>query len=187
VDTYANIAYKEPPTWSDLPRVLRGVTPSSSDLYIDFRTIFHRYGEPPARLVAEFTDHSRIEVHIGPEAKLYAVIYGPSGQHSKSKQEAINLSLSRVSILPQIRPLDPEERVLTDEYVRCMSTSALASMHFWNQLRIHYDSFDELNGLVQSTWPGLRLLSVEGRDSLPSKESTLELMVRDGDFVAEAS
>ncbi len=68
-----------------------------------------------------------------------------------------------------------------------MATSPLASLHFRNQLRIHYGRFAELNELVQATWPGLRLLSLEGRESLPAKENRLELMVQDGDFVAEAS
>jgi hypothetical protein len=75
-ERFTSLVYKEPPPWCDLPRGLRGVTPSTDGLGIDFRPVFHRYGEPPARLVADFTDHSRIEVYIGPEAKLYAVIQG---------------------------------------------------------------------------------------------------------------
>ena len=186
-ERFTNIAYREPPGWSDLPISLRGITPSSNDLYIDFRTLFHRYEEPPARIVAQFSDNSRIEVYIGPEGKLYAVIYGPSGKHCKSKHEAISLSIGRVSILPQIRPLDHDERVLTDDYVRRMSTSPLASSHFRNQLRLFYIKFKEFNEFIQATWPGLRLLSLEGKDALPTRENLLALMVQDSDFVAEVS
>lgn len=186
-ERFTNIAYKEPPEWSDLPISLHGITPSSNELYIDFRTIFHRYEEPPARIVAYFSDNSRIEVYIGPEGKLYAVIFGPSGHHCKSKHEAFSLSFGKVSILPQIGPLDHDERILTDDYVRRMSTSPLASSHFRNQLRLYYNKFYEFNDLIQATWPGLRLLSLEGKDGLPTKENLLSLMVQDGDFVAEAS
>ena len=186
-ERFTNIPYKEPPDWLDLPRSFSGITPSSSDLYIDFRTIFHRYGKPPARVEAKFNNNSRIEVYIGPEGKLYAVIYDPTGQFCKSKHEALKLSIGKVSILPQIRPLDYEERVLTDEHVRRMATSPLASLHFRNHLRMHYDYFNELNEMIQNTWPGLRLKSLEGRKAFPFKDNLLSLMVQDGDFVAETA
>jgi energy-coupling factor transporter ATP-binding protein EcfA2 len=186
-ERYTNIQYKEPPIWADLPRYLLGITPSSNDLHIDFRTIFHRYGDPPGKLEAKFKNNSRVEVYIGPEGRLYAVVYDSAGKHCKSKHDALKLSLGKVSILPQIHPLLYAEKNLTDEYVRRMATSPLSSSHFRNNLRINFRSFKELNEMVQSTWPGLRLLSLEGRDELHIKESSLSLMVQDGDFVAEAA
>ena len=92
--------------------------------------------------------------------------------------------MPKVQILPQIAPLEENEMILGEEYVRRHVFTARSSLHFRNQLKVFYDRFTEFKEIAQSTWPGLRINSLEGRNGLPGTD-TLALLVRDSDFVAE--
>jgi len=92
--------------------------------------------------------------------------------------------LPQLSVLPQISPLQKEENILATDYVKANISSHLSSNHFRNQLAIFYDEyFEEFKALAESSWPGLQIISIEGRNRLLG--DPIELFVRDGDFVAE--
>lgn len=64
--------------------------------------------------------------------------------------------------------------------------SSLSSLHFRNQLSLFYkDLFKDFCKLVEDSWKGLQIHSLEGRSQFPGEE--LDLFVRDGGFVAEVS
>src|SRR5260221_13913809 len=54
-----NPNYHEPPDWVSVPRTLIGCRVSLENLQIKFESLFHRYGEPPAILEADFGSRGR--------------------------------------------------------------------------------------------------------------------------------
>jgi hypothetical protein len=50
--------YHEGPSWGGIPKRDYGVSPSLKGLEINFSTLFHRYGDPPAVLEASFSNHT---------------------------------------------------------------------------------------------------------------------------------
>lgn len=152
---------------------------------INFTSFFHRYNEPPSVIEATFENETSVRIYVAGEDRVHAVLLDSKGQPARSKTAALNLGLPIVEILPQVGPLEPNESVLTEEYVRRVASSNLASRHFRNQLRVFSERFERFSNMVEDTWPGLRIDALHSERGFPG--DPLSLMVRDGDFVAEAA
>lgn len=172
------------PAWLDISRRERGVAPSLRNMEINLESVFHRYGDPPARISATFDNGITVTLYVGPEGELHGVFKDAKGQPMTTQTEARNLSLPTISILPQVGPLAKDEELLNPSYVLRAMGSSLAPLHFRNQLNLFPDRFDEFKRLAQSSWSGLRIKSLERRGHLPD-DVELSLLVQDGGFVAE--
>lgn len=150
---------------------------------ISFDTIFHSYDPPPASIICNFHSNERIEFYIGPDKKIYCVIFNKNGDVISSKGDAQNADLPIVKILPQIGPLSKSEVHLYPDYVRRSMPYHLSSLHFRNQLCIFYKDFKKFKKLSESHWNGLQIRSLEGREW--HTDEPISLLVRDRDFVAE--
>jgi energy-coupling factor transporter ATP-binding protein EcfA2 len=183
LERHRGLIYREVPRWLDIPKINRGVSPSLKNFEINFVSLFHKLGEPPAEISAEFEEGEKITVYIAGEEKIFAVIRGAGGEIITNKNRA-QVELPQVRILPQISILQKEERMLDQNYVRSSYSSSLASIHFRNQLALNYgSSFSQFVDLAESSWPGLHIRKLEGRSGLPNE--LLTLMVQDATFVAE--
>jgi hypothetical protein len=179
------LGYHEGPAWGGIPKRDYGVSPSLKGMEINFSTLFHRYGDPPAILDASFSNQTAVRIYIGSEERVHAVIFDEQGRPLRTKAAAIRLELPAVEILPQVGPLDTNETVLSAEYVRRAASSNLASKHFRNQLKVFSDRVAEFRGMVEETWPGLRILDLQAGRGYPGEP--LYLTVRDEDFAAEVA
>jgi len=181
---YKNLAFRKVPDWIDLPFSNKGVGVSLAGLNISWQNIFHRYQDPPGKIKAFFTNGYKLTVHIGSDKKTHAVIQKSNNHIIGTKGQANKAKLPIISVLPQISPLQKEENILATDYVKANIASHLSSAHFRNQLSIYYDEyFEEFKSLAEDSWPGLQIKSLDGRKNLPGEP--IELLVRDGDFVAE--
>jgi hypothetical protein len=181
---HQNLVFRKVPDWIELPSTHRGVGVSLAGLNISWQNIFHRYQDPPGKIVANFSNGYKLTVHIGPDKKTHAVVQKSNNNVIGDKGQAITAKLPKISVLPQISPLQKEENILAEEYVKANISSHLSSNHFRNQLAIFYEEyFEEFKSLAEESWPGLQITSLEGRKNLPGEP--IELLVRDGDFVAE--
>jgi energy-coupling factor transporter ATP-binding protein EcfA2 len=181
---YQYLNYGPAPKWSGYSSAIRGVFPSNRNLGIDFATVFHRYGEPPAAIRARFREGAMVEILVGPEGRLFAMIQGKDGRRLMSKSAAERVELPTVAILPQVTALQKVEQKLTPGYVESSMGSYLSSLHFRNQLGMFKQQLPLFRQLAEKTWPGLHILDLNGEKVLPG-EGNLSLLVRDGDFVAE--
>ena len=181
-DRYTALAYHEPPAWTNLPLVNRGVSPSLRGLEFDFRTAFHGLGEGPAAITAKFVSRQTITVHVGPE-EIHAVIKDRKGTPISSKGHALRVRLPRVSIQPQVGPLVRNETILDADYVRGAMSSHLASSHFRNQLRLFPKAYKEWAQRVEDAWPGIRIIELDDDRGFPG--DPISLLVRDGNFAGE--
>ena len=179
------LGFHDGPDWGGVTKREVGVRPSIKGMEINFASFFHRYSDPPAIIEASFDNSTGLRIYIGGEDRVHAVILDPRGQPARGKGTALNLGLPTVEILPQVTPLEPQEVVLTEEYVRRAASSNLASRHFRNQLRVFGDNFAQFAQMVEDTWPGLRVVELRAGRGYPG--DALSLTIRDGDFVAEAS
>ncbi len=178
--------FKAPPSWADLPRRCRGLSPSLQSIEIRKESLFHRYGSPPGLIKAEFTSGTRIELSIGPEAAIYGTIYDEKGAVISSSQKLRSAGIPSISILPQISPLAESETILGREYVRANLATARSSIHFRNQLHYYSEIFPEFRKLAEQSWPGLKIQPLDSGRGMPALDN-LNLIVRDGDFSAEVS
>jgi len=64
---FQGLNYHELPSWIDRPRRERGVFPSTDDFEFSSEAVFHRLGDPPARIAARFSTGEQVEVLIGPQ------------------------------------------------------------------------------------------------------------------------
>lgn len=183
-ERYRNLTFKKAPEWIGSPQSHRGVGVSLAGLNLSWQNIFHRYQDPPGQILAVFSNGYKLTVHIGPDKKTHAVIQKSNNHVIGNKGLAATAKLPKLSVLPQISPLQKEENVLSVEYVKANISSHLSSYHFRNQLSIFYDEyFEEFKALAEESWPGLQIIGLEGKGNLPGEP--IELLVRDGDFVAE--
>lgn len=188
---FPNLNFRDVPKWAGLPKLYRGVSPDISREGFNFDSVFHRYGEPPATVSATFSNLVRIDIHIGGPEALHAVVFDAAGKPIGDKARARQVEMQRVAILPQVRPLVIEEEVLNDEYVRRTQDSPLSSSHFRNQLRLNPGEYRVFRGMVEMTWPGVRIREFETVPgprvrNVPTVRSTISLLVQNDDFVAEA-
>jgi hypothetical protein len=184
---YQRLQFSNVPRWLDLPKREKGVAPSLRNTEINLDSVFNNYADPPAVIAAVFESGATVTIYVGEEGEIHAVLRNAKGEIISNSSSAQTLVLPDIYILPQVSPLQREEKILTPEYVRRALYSSLSSMHFRNQLNIYYDDFfAEFKELAESSWPGLRILDLEGRGKLPG-QATLSLLVQDSGFVAEAA
>lgn len=157
-----SLAWRSPRSGYDIPTSQKGVSPSLDDIVIHKECLFHRYSEPPALVTACFSNGTGIEVHVGSDLVIHAIIRDAHGRVIKSRPAALAAGIPRVSILPQIGPLSEEEKRLSDDHVRRNYLTSLASLHFRNQLRLSPpDLYEDFCTRVTRTWPRLRIESLE--------------------------
>jgi energy-coupling factor transporter ATP-binding protein EcfA2 len=189
---FTNLTFRDPPSWLEISKRMRGVSPALSREEFDFSTAFHRYSDPPAVITAHFTNGTKTEVFIGEGTGVHAVVFGPDGVPIPDKAHARRINLPRVAILPQIGPLVHDEEELTEEYVRRTIDTPRTSQHFRNQLWFDPDAEVSFRELAAQTWPGVRILNLERVPPQlgaagPEAKARLSLLVQNDDFVAEAS
>lgn len=179
----AGLNLRDPPPWTDLPLVNRGVSPSLENLGIQFQTIANRYQDAPAEATATFVSGESIQVLLNSEGRCFAVVKDKDGRALRTKGQIRRTEFPVIQVLPQISPLEQAETVLNDDYVRRNLSSPLASRHFRNQLRLLRGSYLTFRSEAENSWPGIQVRHLEGANGQPGTE--LRLMVRDRDFVAE--
>lgn len=175
--------FQNPPGWLDLNPSFRGVSPSLSGLGFSIKNIFHKYQEGPAKITATFENKSRIEIYIGNDADVFALIFDSKGKVRTTKQASKQAEIPEINILPQISALAREEVVLGYEYVKSNLSTHLSSLHFRNQIKYFYDDFPNFKTLAESSWSGLGINELDGRSLF--KGGQLSMIVRDHDFAAE--
>jgi len=185
-ERYQNVTYHDVPDWLEIHRAKRGVRVDLSGLNLSWENLFHRYQPPPARVTAIFTDGYKIDIYLGPNRSIHAVIQSKSGRIISTKGQALSIELPHVSVLPQVMPLAKEEKILRRDYIIANFSSHLSPLHFRNQLNLSSNEyFDQFKEIVESTWTGLQIIELQGRGGMIG--DPLALLVRDGDFVAEVA
>lgn len=84
---YRNLSYRSSPGWTHMPKRNCGVSPSLKGLGINFSSLFYRYGDPPARVLAQFTDGSSVDLYVQSEDEVFAVLRDSGGELIKSRAE----------------------------------------------------------------------------------------------------
>jgi energy-coupling factor transporter ATP-binding protein EcfA2 len=183
-----HLRFSDPAYWTELHPRARGVSPSLEDLDLNFEALFHRYGEPPARIMATFSNGSQIEVLLGLEndrGAVHGVLRDKRRQPAMSSSGVGKLGLPALSILPQVAPLNKKEVILNAAYVQRSVSTSLAPNHFRNQINILPQHYTLFRKIAEESWPGLRVIEFRGRGG--GSGDPLALLVQSDDFVAEVS
>jgi energy-coupling factor transporter ATP-binding protein EcfA2 len=177
-------SFTNSPVWAEGPRFRLGISKNISDFTLNRDALFHRYGDPPAVITARLSQGVTVRLFVGREDKIFATAETKESWVRTPSQFAA-LNLPWIYTLPQIAPLNPEEKLLSDSYVEGNLFSHLSSKHFRNQVFRNPGAFESFKVLSEATWPGLR---IEMPEVTRDKEGyRLSMMVKDGDFAAEAA
>jgi hypothetical protein len=182
---FGSVSYHPVPPWTELSIKARGISPSLKSLGFNTENLFHNYGDPPSEISAFFSNSLTVKIYLGEGGEIFCVLLDARGEYVLTRTAANLLDIPQVNILPQITPIQREERILGRDYVRQNLSTDLASLHFRNQLAILYESFPKFTGLAEQSWNGLRIRSLEGRNGLQGGDDKLSLLVQDGGFVSE--
>jgi len=182
---HEHLNFVRPPSWLDLPRATRGVSPSLRNLDIDLESVFHRYGDPPAEIRASFDTGSSITVFVGPHSEVFALIRDRKGRAVASRSEAAKANIPAVATLPHVAPVLKIEEGLLPEYVRANLGSPTSHLRFRNELALLPSEYTRFVRLAESSWPRLKVQSLVVDGKYP--DSKVSLLIRDDNFVAEVS
>lgn len=183
-----HLRFQAPPDWSDLHKNHKGVSPSIEDLDLHFEAVFHRYSEPPASILASFSNGCSVQVFLGIEKGkgwVHGVIRNSKGRIAQNASEAKSAGIPRIAILPQVAPVDKTEVILSPEHIRRNLSTSLSPQHFRNQINLLHHFYPDFRTISEETWPGLRIDTFSGHNGKPG--DLLRLLVQNDDFVAEVS
>jgi hypothetical protein len=152
-------------------------------LELNSKTLFHKYGSPPASIKAVFEEGVTITIYFGGDDKIFAVI-DDSQQPITSKSQAARLKISPIYILPQVGLLQREEYLLKPDYFDSVASGPYQSIHFRNHIAYNPDLFSNFKNLTAESWPGVGLVTLDKPE--PTQEGPISLTVRDREFAAEA-
>ena len=182
---YDGLNYQNVPSWLQVPRGHRGVSPSLHGIALSPGALFNHYSEPPAIISAQFEDKSALSIYLGSTQRIHAVVFNRRGVPVRDKAAARSIRFPLIATMPQVGPLEPTETTLETAYVRRSADSYLASKHFRNQLRLFSGRYPAFKQLVEETWPSVRIVEFKRGSGLPDDE--LSLLIQDRDFVTEAA
>lgn len=189
-----------PPDWLTRPSAIRGLSPSLRGIDFEYRNLCFQYRDSPAVIKAKLSGNKAVTIYIHSEREQVFAIFHHKSRPVINNAQAKTLFDEQINILPPIGRLPIRERLLGEEHVRANFRTNLACLHFRNQ--IHYfgnvsdgpqkyltdnsasafpTRYDKFVRFTESTWPNLR---IEGGVTT-SSEGELNLLVRDGSFVAE--
>jgi predicted ATP-dependent endonuclease of OLD family len=180
---YKSLSYHNPISQQEIPKREVGVSPSLKGLEFNFQSVFHRYGNPPAIITAQFDNDTSIRIYVAGEDRIHGAIYDSKGRIARGRLEANRIEIPQVEIMPQVAPVSREEVILTDDYVKSAISSHLAPLHFRNQLRVLCNYFQAFKEMAELTWPGLQIQELICDRAYPG--DPIQLIIRDEDFVAE--
>ena len=115
MNRYGSLNFLNVPDWlidSDMSVLDRGVSPSLRGIEFNTLSIFHNLGRPPALIRGIFDEGFIIEIYIGPQGAIHAIIKDQYKQPILNKSKAQKVPLPKLSILPQIAPLANGELIL---------------------------------------------------------------------------
>jgi AAA15 family ATPase/GTPase len=177
-----NSLYVNAPNWTNIKEDILGITPSLQNLDIPTQNIFYLYGNPPAKIFAEFENGVKVSIFIGENVDVFAILENSNGLNIESKRFAKSVELDDIKILPQISPLLKKESVIKLETVQRNLSTNLSSRNFRNQINYFPKDFQKFKELAERTWQGLAIDSTS--DSVRT-HGDLFLFVREGLFDAE--
>ena len=181
---YKTATYNDVPVWIDDLHTaesryrIKGISPNIKKIIRQYNSIPHRYvGTPYAKIT--FINDFSIEIFYNETESIFAILRDSNQKVIKNRAKAKDCQFPNIATLPQIGPLNLEEKILQDETIKKAEMLSTTSLHFRNKLLNNQDIFNEYKGLVADSWSGLLLTDIQNDDG------NLSLFVRENDFEAE--
>ena len=165
---------------------IKGISPDIKSLISNYDSIFYYYrdDERPIYIKAIFEDNSYLEIYLGKEENIYALVHDSEGKLITNNATAKLQAFDKVSILPQIGPLAEEEKILTEYYVRRSEDYALSSLHFRNQLKYKMELFPIFKEYMEKYSDNIIIDELDTGSNIPTMDN-LNLFVRNEHFPVE--
>lgn len=182
---YKTASYKEIPSWITNPHTqesrfrIKGISPDIKRIIRQYDSIRYRYNNEIPYAKITFNNNFSIEIFYGEQESIFAILRDNNNEIIKIKNKAYSLNFPQVDTLPQIGPLNLEEKILQDKTIKKAEMLSTTSLHFRNKLFNNSKFFPEFREIVENNWSGLTIKEVE------NVSGNLSLFVRENDFEAE--
>lgn len=179
------LSYRNAPTWTNLGIGIIGILPTLREIDVEFEndSIFYDYKIHPIIIEAFFEQKIVIKVIINKVSADYKVFVSAydGRKNIKSKSVFLSLDIASVHVLPQITPLQDNERIVTDATLYGNRFSRKISRNFRTHIyKSQYtDNFIKFKQLIEDSWTQIQINEVYKEDEF------IYLNVRDGAFTAE--
>lgn len=162
----------------------RGIEPNIKNLINNYDTIFYFYNEKiPAHIKTFFDDGTTIEIYLGKNENIFALLRNSKHSMILTKGQAMNLSID-MSILPQIGPLAETEKVLTEKHVKNSEEYSLSSLHFRNQICNKKELFNQFKEYMHKYSDNITITEIISGNNLTNIDK-ISLMVNNNKFPVE--
>lgn len=176
--------FKNPPKWTNLPKIIFGISPSLERIEFSTKDIINQNNDPPAIIKAKFENNEIVEILLNEDGEIFAFVKNSQGVVIKSQKESKELKSTSLEILPQISPLLEDEKGLEESYVKTNIYSSLTSRHFRNQLSYFNKHYAKFKQLSEKTWDGLRIVQlVKASKGIIITDPSL--LIQEGGFTTE--
>lgn len=135
---------------------------SENALPIPLSNVVRNFGEGPAIIEVRNTRNRLIRIELSHSAQPTAYLSLDGDKPPKLVKDFKKLFPERISIVPTLSPFEEKEPYISDERVKIVSGSRLASRNFRNiWLRESDANFEELREVIRSVWPKIWLQKPE--------------------------
>ena len=165
---------------------IKGISPDIKSLISHYDSIFYYYSqdEQPIYIKAVFENGVYIEIYLGKDENIYALLRKPNSELITSTNFAKELEIDKISILPQIGPLAEEENILTEAYVKRSEDYSLSSLHFRNQIKIKMELFPLFKEYMEKYSDDIVIEELDYGNGMPNIDK-LNLFVQNEHFPLE--
>lgn len=134
----------------------RGYELAQSTLPISVENVHTDYREEDTTLLFRLSNGNRLQIYFPPDGgcRMFALTEGKTPKSTTDFKNEFPIS---VGVVPVLGPVEHEEDLLSEDYVRRSLNTRRASLHFRNYWYHFPDGFDEFAEMVATTWPGMEI------------------------------
>lgn len=137
-------------------------------MLIDTSNIHTDYNSDPSEITYRLNTGNALTLHF-PRIGRPILFVTSEGPHPKTKASFRKAFPSPVAVVPTLGPLEKEEEISDQQYVRQAARSHRAARLFRNLWHYDSDGFEEFALLVAQTWPGATISPPERIDLMSNQ------------------
>jgi len=159
-----------------------GVLLDLDALDIPTANLGHNYARRPSKITAYFDENFQLQVTLSANGPCYARWFYDGGDVIRPEVVRRFVSTS-IGAVPPVAPVELEENVLTERYVRGQIEGRLSSRHFRNQWYHHLYDLGAVQDFLEDTLPSIRITAP--RIQVAGGKAMLHMLFREGSFSGE--
>ncbi len=126
-----------------------------TSLPIRIHNIHNEYENVYTKMKIKFSGVGHASLTVSPDFKVYLHFNNLDGVNLENSSTIKRQFQFKIGVIPFLGPVEPIEKLLSEEHVKKSVSTYLSPRHFRNQWYHDSDDFDLLVDLLNKTWPGM--------------------------------